>query len=88
MSRRRYREFLVKGIAFGRQPELMGGGLVRSAGGRSAVRSMRNAGAFLKSDERILGDGDFFDSVLSDAQEAMKDRYWLAAKGIQLDDII
>ena len=88
LARRRYRKFLVQGIDSGSQPDLVGGGLVRSAGGWSAVRSMRKAGIFQKSDERILGDGDFVDSVLSDAQEAKNNRYLLAARGIGLGDII
>ena len=88
LARRRYRKFVVQGIALGRQPELVGGGLIRSAGGWSEVRSLRRAGIFQKSDERILGDGDFVDSVLSDAQEAKTNRYLLATKGKRLDDII
>jgi putative transposase len=87
-GRRRYRQFVAEGIELGKQPELVGGGLVRSAGGWSAVRSFRKAGIFQKSDERILGDGDFVDTVLLDAQEVMDNRYLLAAKGIGLDDII
>jgi chromosomal replication initiation ATPase DnaA len=61
---------------------------VRSAGGWSAVRSLRKAGIFQKSDERILGDGDFVNSVLSDAKEAKNNRYRLLAEGIRFDDII
>jgi REP element-mobilizing transposase RayT len=87
-ARRRYREFTGRGIVLGRQPELVGGGLVRSVGGWSAVRSLRKSGVFQKSDERILGDGDFVDSVLADAREAKNNRYLLAAKGICLDNII
>jgi putative transposase len=87
-ARRQYRQFVVKGIEMGRRPELVGGGLLRSAGGWSAVRSLRKAGIFQKSDERILGDGDFVDSVLSHAQEAMDRRYRLASKGIQIKDVI
>jgi putative transposase len=88
LARRAYREFLAKGIALGRQPTLVGGGLVRSAGGWSAVRSLHKAGIFQKSDERILGDGDFVDSVLSEAQEAMQDRYLLSARGVGFQDIV
>jgi hypothetical protein len=88
LARWRYREFVAKGLALGKQPELVGGGLVRSAGGWSAVRTLRKAGIFQKSDERILGDGDFVDTVLLDAQEAMNTRYLLAAKGIGFDEII
>ena len=87
-ARRQYRQFVVKGIELGRQPELIGGGLLRSAGGWSVVRSLRKAGVFQKSDERILGDGDFVDSVLANAQETMNRRYLLATKGIQLEDVI
>ncbi len=86
--RRRYREYVVKGIELGRQPALIGGGLVRSAGGWESVRSLRKAGVFQKSDERILGDGDFVNTVLSDAQEKMNYRYRLAAVGLRLDDIV
>jgi len=88
LAQRRYREYVVKGLELGRQPALVGGGLIRSAGGWAAVRSLRKAGAFQKSDERILGDGDFVNTVLTDAQEAMDNRYLVAAKGIKLDDIV
>ncbi|MGD9975325.1 MAG: hypothetical protein AB7S77_19870, partial [Desulfatirhabdiaceae bacterium] len=54
MARRRYRAFLMKGIALGNHPDLVGGGLIRSAGDWSAVRMMRKAGLFQKSDERML----------------------------------
>ena len=37
-ARRFYLEFVRKGIAAGRRPELTGGGLVRSAGGWNALR--------------------------------------------------
>ncbi len=87
-ARKGYRQFVIKGIELGKQPELTGGGLLRSAGGWSAVRTLRKAGIFQKSDERILGDGDFVDSVLADAQEAMNKRYVLSAKGVQIEDII
>ena len=40
-ARRLYLEFVKKGVAAGRRPELTGGGLVRSAGGWSALRAMR-----------------------------------------------
>ncbi len=87
-ARGRYREFVVKGIGMGRQPELLGGGLVRSAGGWSEVRSMRKAGIFQKSDERILGDGDFVRTVLAQARESMNQRYALASKGITFEHVI
>lgn len=43
---------------------------------------LRKAGSFQKSDERILGDGDFVESVLAEDYEQMARRYALKAKGI------
>jgi REP element-mobilizing transposase RayT len=86
-ARKAYRQFVTEGIALGNQPGLTGGGLVRSAGGWSAVQFLRRAGVFQKSDERILGDGDFVETVLADAQESMNNRYRLASKGIGFEQV-
>jgi len=86
-ARRRYRQFVQKGIADGKRDDLVGGGLIRSAGGWAAVKMLRKAKAFQKGDERILGDGEFVDSVISAAQEAYDRRYRLKAKGLGLDEI-
>ena len=88
VARRRYREFIIKCIGLGKQPDLVGGGLIRSAGGWSAIQALRNAGIFQKSDERILGDSDFVENVLKTANESMKARYALAAEGIEIKEII
>ena len=40
-ARRQYRLFVEQGIIMGRRPELAGGGLIRSLGGWSAVKSLR-----------------------------------------------
>ena len=69
VARRRYHDFVKKGISMGRRKELTGGGLIRSMGGWEVVKSMRKAKVFEKSDERILGDGDFVHQVLSMAEE-------------------
>ena len=86
-ARRRYRAFVQKGIADGKRDDLVGGGLIRSAGGWTAVKALRKADAFQKGDERILGDGDFVQSVLSEAKESYQKKYRLAAKGLGLDDL-
>ena len=86
-ARRKYRTFVQNGIADGRRDELVGGGLIRSAGGWTAVKALRRVKAFQKGDERILGDGDFVQSVLSEAREAYDRKYKLAAKGMGIDDI-
>jgi putative transposase len=86
-ARRRYRAFVQKGIADGKRDDLVGGGLIRSAGGWAAVKVLRRADDFKKGDERILGDGDFVQSVLSEAKETYERKYRLTAKGVGLDDI-
>jgi REP element-mobilizing transposase RayT len=86
-ARRRYRAFVKNGIANGKRDDLVGGGLVRSAGGWTAVKELRKAKAFQKGDERILGDGDFVQNVLLEAKEAYERKYRLKARGINLDDI-
>ena len=87
-ARRLYRQYVNNGIELGKQEILVGGGLMRSAGGWEAVNSLRKKGIFQKSDERILGDSNFVNSVLSAAQDAMDNRYKMAAAGIDLNDII
>jgi putative transposase len=87
MGRRRYRAFVEKGVSQGRRSDLMGGGLIRSSGGWAGVKAKRKAKVFEKSDERILGDGDFVEQVLVAAQEQMEKRYRLAAEGYDLDTI-
>jgi len=84
-ARRRYRAFVKKGIAEGRRPDLMGGGLVRSAGGWSALRTMRKGANRMKGDERILGEGDFVESVLKAAQENLDRKHIIQARGYNFD---
>ena len=62
--------------------------LIRSSGGWSAVRSMRQTGLALKSDERILGSSDFVSKVLTEANETMANKYVLAAKGVGFDEVV
>lgn len=64
-ARRGYKSFLAKGLDQGRRDDLTGGGLVRSVGGWKNAKAMRKAKIWQKSDERILGDGDFVDICFS-----------------------
>jgi len=88
MARGAYRKYVASGIAQGKRQDLMGGGLIRSMGGWAAVKSFGKEGRSLKSDERILGDGDFVANVLAEADEAMERKYALAAHGVDLDMLI
>jgi len=64
-----YRSFVEAGIDQGAREDLRGGGLVRSAGGIAAVMA-RGIEEREAADERILGSGDFVDSVLEAKEKA------------------
>lgn len=87
-ARHQYRVYVEKGIAIGRRDDLIGGGLIRSHGGWANVKAMRRAKIFEKADERILGDGDFAQKVLTAAEEKMKRRYILQADGVNLESLV
>jgi hypothetical protein len=75
------RLFVEQGIALGRRPELIGGGLIRSLGGWSAVRLMRRVRDHVKSGERVLGDSDLVQPVLSALDERLETRCLLQSQG-------
>ena len=75
VARRRYREFVEKGIAQGRRPEFQGGGLVRSAGGNKAGLLGRSKEEREKGDARILGSGDFVNEALRQSGEEWEKSY-------------
>ena len=85
IARRRYKQFVLKGLKQGNRPELTGGGLVRSSGGWSAIKSLGKAILHSKSDERLLGNSDFVESVLQAAEESFERKYDLKARGYDLD---
>jgi REP element-mobilizing transposase RayT len=87
-ARHNYHEYVTVGTKLGKQPGLTGGGLIRSAGGWAGVQQLRKAGSFQKSDERILGDGDFVESVLAEADEKITRRFAYKSKGISLDHLL
>ncbi len=87
LARRRYRVFVKSGIAEGKRDDLIGGGLVRSSGGWSAVKAMRSVKVFQKADERILGDGKFVERVIAEAEDQLKRKYALQAAGVDLEQV-
>ena len=55
-ARKNYRSYIKEGIALGRRPELVGGGLIRSLGGWDEIKKMRLTGQDrIKSDQRMKG---------------------------------
>jgi putative transposase len=86
-ARRSYRAFVQKGIPHGRRQDLTGGGLIRSAGGWTAVKAMRRQEKSRRADERILGDGDFVAHALAQAQEQIEKKYTLQSRGYDLKKV-
>ena len=84
-ARSEYREFVAAGIDAGRRDDLTGGGLIRSAGGWVAVKDLRRSKINMKSDERILGEGDFVSEILTKSEESFERRYALKAGGIDVE---
>ena len=80
-ARNGYRAFVEKGVSQGKRPDLTGGGLLRSAGGWTALKALRKDGIRVKGDERILGDSDFVTNVLKAADEKLEEKYYLTSKG-------
>ena len=71
-AQKNYLKYVEKGIPQGRRPELVGGGLIRSLGGWSAVLALRGRGEKQASDTRILGDSEFVQEVTSDLDDLVK----------------
>jgi REP element-mobilizing transposase RayT len=71
-AKNEYLKFLASEMKIDREQELTGGGLVRSHGGWSNVLSMRKQGLKELGDERILGSGEFVQSILDQAENSFK----------------
>lgn len=83
-ARRAYERFVAEAVNQGPRPELVGGGLIRSAGGWSAVKALRYTGMRIMGDERILGSGDFVQSVLELTREQYEKKTLARVMGLEL----
>jgi putative transposase len=87
-SRTVYRRFIEEGMSQGRIPELTGGGLMRSQGGWSEVKSRKRKGMVLESDERILGGSEFIRQILEESSEEHKAQLKVRITTKSISDII
>lgn len=87
-ARKIYRAFVEKGMKHGRRQDLIGGGLIRTAGGWAALKAYRQLKIHIKGDERILGDSDFVESVLEEQNERLERRYRIQMQGWDFDHIL
>lgn len=87
-ARRAYAAFVKAGAEQGRRADLVGGGLLRSVGGWSALKARRSQGMRLMGDERILGSSDFVERVLEQAEEQYERTTRAFLKGPDLDAVL
>ena len=87
-ARQSYESFVAKGVRQGRRPELVGGGLLRSVGGWSALKGFRDIGVRIKGDERLLGSSDFVERVLKQANEQLEEKYRLQGSVVSLEALV
>jgi hypothetical protein len=87
VARKEYESFVAEGLPHGREKELAGGGLIRSLGGWAEAKDTLKgrASKHVMSDERILGDSDFVDTVLKKCDEEYERRYELKRQGLDLN---
>ena len=74
-ARQNYHRFVAKGIKQGRRSELQGGGLIRSSGGDKAGLLGLKKEDREKSDQRILGSGDFVSTTLQQSERILEKKY-------------
>jgi putative transposase len=83
-----YRKFVEAGKDLGQRLELVGGGLIRSMGGWSQVLTLRKKEGPEAYDERILGDGDFIQAILKEADQKLARQIRAKKKSGALSNII
>ncbi len=68
----------------GRQPTLIGGGLLRSLGSWAEILSLKRRGEKSAADQRILGDSDFVQVVISELDDLAKKNLRLSGQRIDI----
>jgi hypothetical protein len=87
-ARDAYRSYVEGAIGEGRRPELVGGGLIRSLGGWSAVKAIRRTGERELSDDRILGSGEFVERLIKKADAKVKFQLPVSGNCQTIDEVI
>ena len=85
--RKNYYKYVKEGMAAGRRPELVGGGLLRSMGGWSEVLAMRTKNEKHAFDSRVLGDGEFVQEMKSNLDEFIKKNLRISGQKIDLEEL-
>ena len=87
-ARAAYCGFMAAGLSQGRRPELEGGGLLRSVGGWQAVQVLRRGREAFLADERVLGNSEFVEILLQEADRTERQRLRLRAQAPELPALI
>ncbi len=61
--------------------------MIRSLGEWSTAKILRRSIERIKSDERILGDGEYVEQLLKEANEQLENRYVLAGSGFDIEKV-
>jgi hypothetical protein len=85
---RAYRSFVQEGSTQGKRTDLVGGGLIRSLGGWSEVRTLKDRKEKGDYDARILGRGDFVFHILKEADKRLRRQLRTSARGQTTDALI
>jgi hypothetical protein len=83
-----YRRFVQEGVAQGRRPELVGGGLIRTLGGWAEVKAVRSRGERVLADPRILGAGPFVEQLLIRDEGRLRRTHAGAERGKEIEELI
>jgi len=86
-AQKNYAAFVADGVKQGKRHDLVGGGLIRSSGGWKQLQEQSRAGFKQKSDERILGDGEFVETVLAQAEEQLESQTHYHQMGITFETL-
>lgn len=83
-----YERFVNDGVLQGKRSDLVGGGLIRSAGGWSVVKALRKDGNNIQRDDRILGSSEFVEQLLHEAEQGMKSQFNIDRPFFDMDEYI
>ena len=83
-----YRRYVQDGIEEGHREDLIGGGLIRTMGGWSQVLTLRKSKEKVLCDERILGQDEFVERILLEADTHIGGQISINERVIEAERII
>lgn len=87
VARKKYLEFIEAGVGQGRREDLIGGGLGRSLGGAPGQVPHEFQKTHQLYDSRVLGSGDFVESVLKSVEKSEEVRRSVIRQNLSLNEI-